>query len=84
MPPKPQGIPSYKMPPKPMYHIPLANNGVNRSNDLSQREKSKENLRNLGAQIVNDGKPIPMTPNPRKNIVRCNSAQKIIYPSWWG
>lgn len=59
-------------------------NAVNRSSEVSQRQSSKENLRNIGARIVNDCKPVVMTPNPRKDVVRCNSAQKIIYPNWWG
>lgn len=87
LPPKPQGLPSYKLPPKPNYHItPSQNNSmVNKSSDIStQREQSKENLRNLGARIVNDVKPIIMTPNPKVNMPRCNSAQKVIYPCWWG
>jgi hypothetical protein len=81
LPPRPQGLANinYKLPPKPSYHLPSS--GVNRSSEVSARDSSKENLRNIGARIVNDGKPV-MTPNPR--IGRCNSAQKVIYPSWWG
>lgn len=83
LPPRPQGLPNYKLPPRPSYHIPMNNSGVNRSNDLSQRDSSKENLKNIGARIVNDCKPAVMTPiNSRMG--RCNSAQKVIYPSWWG
>ena len=83
LPPRPQGLPLYKLPPKPSYHIPYSNNAVNRSSEVSQRDQSKENLRNLGARIVNEVKPV-MTPNPKREFVRCNSAQKIIYPNWWG
>jgi hypothetical protein len=81
LPPRPIGIPNcnYKLPPKPSYHLPNGNSAVNRSSEVSQRDSSKENLRNIGARIVNDSKPV-MTPR----IGRCNSAQKVIYPSWWG
>jgi len=42
MPPRPQGIPSYKLPPKPSHHIPYINNsGVYKPNDISQRDSSK-------------------------------------------
>ena len=85
LPPRPQGLPApnYKMPPKPSYHIPNLNGGVNRSSEVSSRDASKENLKNIGARIVGDLKPV-MTPNPRKELKRCNSAQKVVYPSWWG
>ena len=58
LPPRPQGLPLYKLPPKPSYHIPYSNNAVNRSSEVSQRDQSKENLRNLGARIVNEVKPV--------------------------
>ena len=84
LPPKPQGIPNYnyKVPPRPSYHLPNSNSGANRSSEASQRDSSKENLKNIGARIVNNGKPI-MTPMPQR-MGRCNSAQKVVYPSWWG
>jgi len=85
LPPKPQGIPSYnyKVPPRPSYLLPQPNSGSNKSIDIPQRDSSKENLRNIGARIVNDVKPI-MTPDPRRELGRCSSARKVIYPSWWG
>ena len=79
LPPKPQGLPNYnyKLPPKPSYHLP--NSGVNRSSEVASRDSSKENLKNVGARIVNDVRPV-MTPK----IGRSSSAQKVIYPCWWG
>jgi len=60
LPPRPIGLPNciYKLPPKPSYHLP---NGNNKSSEASQRDSSKENLKNVGARIVNDVKPV-MTP----------------------
>ncbi len=59
LPPKPQGSGTnnninYKLPPKPVYGGG-SNNVINRSYEQEtnrSREKSKENLRNIGAQIV--------------------------------
>jgi hypothetical protein len=84
LPPKPQGLPSYKLPPRPNYlGTPNINN---KSTDApTQREQSKENLRNLGARIISEVKPIALVPPaPKVSMPRCNSAQKIIYPCWWG
>jgi hypothetical protein len=80
-PPRPPGM-LYRLPPKPSYIHPNPSQLVNRS-EISQREQSKENLRNIGSRIVNDSKPI-MTPNLPNKISRSNSAQRVVYPAWWG
>ena len=101
LPPKPQGNPNnshninYKLPPRPMYPgMQSPNQGSNKSFDYDtsrQREKSKENLRNLGAQIVQGKDNINVNINLRppsaasnNRIGRSNSQQKVVYPSWWG
>jgi len=74
LPPRPQGLfhLPYKLPPKPNNLVNQVNvsqnNGSNKSIDISQREQSKENLRNIGARILNDMKPVPMTPVPRSRV----------------
>ena len=59
LPPKPQGNPNninYRLPPRPVHpgvQPPGQSSNKSFDNDTSrQREKSKENLRNIGAQIV--------------------------------
>ncbi len=101
LPPKPQGNPNnsnninYKLPPRPMYPgMQPPNQGSNKSFDYDtsrQREKSKENLRNLGAQIVQGKDNMNLNLNLRppssssnNRIGRSNSQQKVVYPSWWG
>ena len=102
LPPKPQGNPNnsnninYKLPPRPMYPgMQPSNQGSNKSFDYDtsrQREKSKENLRNLGAQIVQGKDNVnvnvylrpPSAASNNNRIGRSNSQQKVVYPSWWG
>jgi len=101
LPPKPQGNQNnshninYKLPPRPMYPgMQAPNQGSNKSFDYDtsrQREKSKENLRNLGAQIVQGKDNVNVNVNMRppsaasnNRIGRSNSQQKVVYPSWWG
>lgn len=93
LPPKPQVNPNnninYRLPPRPIHPgMQQQGQGSNRSfdNDTSrQREKSKENLRNLGAQIVEGNNMIrPPTGSSNNRIGRSNSQQKVVYPSWWG
>ena len=73
LPPKPQGVPNYKIPPRPS--LPYQKNV-----SLSTEERSKENLRNAGSRVVGEVVASAAQPN-RMN--RCSSAQKVIYPNWW-
>lgn len=87
---------SYKLPPKPSPLVPSKqNNSVDYSRpssrekgqQLSQRERSKENLIRAGQQILmDDGLKSPKINNeyqPKNRVVRSSSAQKVVYPSWW-
>ncbi len=88
LPPKPpasnqvQNNLNYRLPPKPSNNQINPVNPVNRSYDYDVgREKSKENLRNVAQQIVGNKK----VERPETNrVVRSNSQQKVVYPSWWG
>ena len=90
---------NYKLPPKPTPLIASKqNNSVDYSRPYSsrqkaqlqvqevQRERSKQNLIRAGQQILNEDnlKSPKITDNsPKNRIVRSNSAQKVVYPSWW-
>lgn len=95
LPPKPHGVAnnniSYKLPPRPNYHGVQPQQGSNKSFDYEtnrSREKSRQNLMNIGAQIVagrdNMIRPPSSSSNNNNRIGRSNSQQKVVYPSWWG
>ena len=81
--PKPNGNQinqQYRLPPKPVNRVPYSNKSIDKYEEQkieSARDKSKENLRKVGENIVSGGKPVS------NRIGRCNSAQKIVYPNWW-
>ena len=83
LPPKPNGNQinqQYRLPPKPVNRVPYSNKSIDKYEEQkieSARDKSKENLRKVGENIVSGGKPVS------NRIGRCNSAQKIVYPNWW-
>lgn len=88
LPPKPQGMtPNYKLPPRPNHYLPNQPNhqpppSSNRSAEV--RDSSKENLRNIGARLVSDNKSYNAVPSTPSRVGRSSSAQKVVYPHWWG
>jgi hypothetical protein len=89
LPPKPQQGPNnpnnginYRLPPKPSYNQGTSSNRSYEYDNSRSREKSKENLRNVGAQIV-QSKEQPRPPSSSR-IGRSSSQQRVNYPSWWG
>lgn len=87
MPPKPQQQSgnnniNYRLPPKPSYNQGGSSNRSYDYDTSKSREKSKQNLRNVGAQIV-QSKESPRPPSSNR-IGRSSSQQRVNYPSWWG